>query len=110
MKKAQSGHGQCGMHGEDGGRKSHHSEKLKANLVSRINRIEGQVRGVKRMIESDAYCDDVLNVISSVQSALQGAALLLLENHMKSCVVDQIRDVDLEVIEELIKTMRRLHK
>ncbi len=109
MNKSKSGHGQCEIHGESGGRKSHHSVKLKANLVSRINRIEGQVRGVKRMIESDAYCDDVLNVISSIQSALKGAALLLLENHMKSCVVDQIRDGDLEVIEELTKTMRRLN-
>lgn len=110
MSRAKSGHEQCGIHGDGGERKSHHTDKLKANLVSRVNRIEGQVRGVKRMIEEDAYCDDVLNVISSIQSALHGAALLLLENHMKSCVADQIRGGDLEVIEELMRTMRRMYK
>jgi len=105
MSKPRKNHDRCG--GTEG-RRSHHPDKLKADLASRLNRIEGQLRGVKRMIECDAYCDDVLNVMSSIQSALHGAALLLLENHVKSCVVDQIRDGDLEVIGELMKTLRRM--
>lgn len=99
-------HGHC----DDGGRKSHHSEKIKSNLNARLNRIEGQIRGVKRLIEADTYCDDVLNQIASIQSALSGVGSLLLEYHMKSCVVEQIQDGDLEVVDEVMKTIRRLAK
>lgn len=89
-------------------RKSHHSEKTKNNLISRLNRIEGQIRGVKGLIEKDTYCDDVLNQISSIQSALNGVGKLLLEHHMKSCVVERIQEGDQEVIEELLTTMNKL--
>jgi len=90
--------------------KSHHSERLKANFVSRLNRIEGKIRGVKRLIEEDTYCDDVLNLIASVQSALSGVSSLLLEYHIKSCIVDQLQQGDREVIDELMTTARRLMK
>lgn len=91
-------------------RKSHHPEKLKSGLISRINRIEGQIRGMKRMIGEDTYCDDVLNLVSSVQSALNGVGSLLLEHHMKSCVVEQIQEGDTEVIDELMLTIKKLAK
>jgi DNA-binding FrmR family transcriptional regulator len=91
-------------------RKSHHSEKTKANMMSRLNRIEGQVRGIKGLIEKDAYCDDVLNQIAAIQSALNGVGKLLLENHMKSCVVERIQDGDMDVINELLTTMNKLMK
>lgn len=54
---------------EDNERKSHHSEKIKSDLMTRLNRIEGQVRGVKGLIEKDTYCDQVLNQIAAIQSA-----------------------------------------
>ncbi|NMO94413.1 metal-sensitive transcriptional regulator [Paenibacillus lemnae] len=92
------------------GRKSHHSDKTKSNLISRLNRIEGQIRGVKGLIEKDTYCDDVLNQISSIQSALNGVGKLLLEHHMKSCVVERIQEGDEEVISELLVTMHKLMK
>ncbi|UVI30961.1 metal-sensitive transcriptional regulator [Paenibacillus spongiae] len=91
-------------------RKSHHSEKARNNLISRLNRIEGQIRGLKGLIEKDAYCDDVLNQIASVQSALNGVGRLLLENHMKSCVVERIQEGDMEVLTELMTTMNKLMK
>jgi len=91
-------------------RKSHHSQKLKSNITSRLNRIEGQVRGLKKLIENDTYCDDVLNQIASIQSALNGTGNLLLEHHMKSCIVGQIRDGDNYVIDELMKTIKKLTK
>jgi CsoR family transcriptional regulator, copper-sensing transcriptional repressor len=91
-------------------RKSHHSEKLKSNLISRLNRIEGQIRGVKGMIEKDVYCDDILNQISAIQSALNAVGKLLLEGHMKSCVVERIQQGDHDVIDELLKTMNKLIK
>ncbi|MEO3944811.1 metal-sensitive transcriptional regulator [Gorillibacterium sp. CAU 1737] len=94
----------------EGVRKSHHSDKLKASLMSRLNRIEGQVRGVKGMIEKDTYCDDVLNQISAIQSALSSVGKLLLEGHMKSCVTERLQEGDREVIDELLVTMQKLMK
>ncbi|MCI3921624.1 metal-sensitive transcriptional regulator [Paenibacillus sp. TRM 82003] len=91
-------------------RKSHHSDKVKANLISRLNRIEGQVRGVKGLIEKDTYCDDVLNQIASIQSALNGVGKLLLEHHMKSCVLERIQEGDTEAIDELLVTVHKLMK
>ncbi|OXM16150.1 metal-sensitive transcriptional regulator [Paenibacillus herberti] len=89
-------------------RRSHHSEKTKTNLISRLNRIEGQVRGIKGLIERDTYCDDVLNQISSIQSALNGVGKLLLEQHLKSCVVERLQEGDSTIIDELMVTMNKL--
>lgn len=89
-------------------RKSHHPEKVKNNLISRLNRIEGQIRGIKGLIEKDTYCDDVLNQIASVQSALNGVGKLLLEHHLKSCVLERIQEGDTEVVSELMTTMKKL--
>jgi len=91
-------------------RKSHHSDKLKANMTTRLNRIEGQIRGIKGLIEKDTYCDDVLNQISAIQAALNGVGKLLLEGHLKSCVIDRIQSGDNEVIDELLLTIHKLMK
>lgn len=99
----------CHTNGE-GGRKSHHSDKLKSSLTARLNRIEGQIRGIKGLIEKDTYCDDILNQIAAVQSALNGVGKLLLEGHLKSCVVERIREGDQEIIDELLITVNKLMK
>ncbi|GGA52924.1 hypothetical protein GCM10007416_27540 [Kroppenstedtia guangzhouensis] len=91
-------------------RKSHHPDRVKSNLTSRLNRIEGQIRGVRRLIENDTYCDDVLTQIAAVQSALNSVSRILLEGHMKSCVVERIREGDDEVIDELMITVHRMMK
>lgn len=91
-------------------RKSHHSDKVKQNLVSRLNRIEGQIRGIKGMIEKDVYCDDVITQISATQSALNSVAKILLEGHMKNCVVDRIQEGDMEVLDEVLITIQKLMK
>ncbi|HEU4964188.1 MAG TPA: metal-sensitive transcriptional regulator [Bacilli bacterium] len=91
-------------------RKSHHQTETKQNLITRLNRIEGQIRGVKAMIEKDTYCDDVLHQIASAQSALNSVGRLLLESHMKSCVVERIQEGDHAVIDEVLKTMGKLLK
>lgn len=91
-------------------RRSHHSDKLKNNLISRLNRVEGQIRGIKGMIEKDTYCDDVLNQIASTQSALNGVGKALLEGHVKSCVVERIQSGELEVVDELLVTVNKLIK
>ena len=83
-------------------------EYLAKNLTSRLNRIEGQVRGIKGMIERDSYCDDVLNQITAVRSALSAVALLVLENHVKSCLVEKIQDGELEIVDELLITIDKM--
>jgi CsoR family transcriptional regulator, copper-sensing transcriptional repressor len=91
-------------------RKSHHSDTVKKNLVTRLNRIEGQIRGIKGLIEKDTYCDDVITQISATQSALNSVAKLLLEGHLKSCVVERIQEGDMEVLDEVLITVQRLMK
>jgi CsoR family transcriptional regulator, copper-sensing transcriptional repressor len=101
-------HCQAGL--GEGERQSHHDDKTIRELVSRVNRIEGQVRGIKGMIERRVYCDDILNQISSAQSALNGLARLLLEKHMKSCVTEQLQAGDTRVVDEVLKTIFKLAK
>ncbi len=97
-------------HTSDNARKSHHSDNMKSSLMSRLNRIEGQIRRIKGLIEMDTYCDDVLNQIAAAQSALNGVGKLLLEGHMKSCVVERIQAGEHEVIDELLITVNKLMK
>ncbi|WP_333783079.1 metal-sensitive transcriptional regulator [Lutispora saccharofermentans] len=85
-------------------------EKMKSSLISRLNRIEGQVRGIKGMIEKDAYCDDVLNQIASAQAAMNSVSKLLLESHMKSCLINRIQAGEMEVVDELLKTIEKMMK
>jgi DNA-binding FrmR family transcriptional regulator len=86
------------------------SEKVKKDLIARLNRIEGQVRGIKGMIEKDVYCDDVLNQISAVHSALNSVGRQILNSHMKSCLVERIQAGDLEVVDELLYTIDKMIK
>ncbi|KMY55075.1 MULTISPECIES: metal-sensitive transcriptional regulator [Bacillaceae] len=98
----------CGSVSSD--RKSHHSDKVKKNLTTRLNRIEGQIRGIKGLIEKDTYCDDVITQIAATQSALNSVAKILLEGHMKSCVLERIQEGDLEVLDEVLVTVQKLMK
>lgn len=91
-------------------RRSHHSDKVKQNLVTRLNRIEGQIRGIKGLIEKDTYCDDVITQISATQSALNSVAKILLEGHLKNCVVERIQEGDMEVVDEVLTTIQKLMK
>jgi len=87
-----------------------HPLKLKTDMVNRLHRIEGQVRGVARMIDEDVYCDDVLHQVLSVEAALAGVKKTLLEAHIKGCVVDQIKNGDEGVIDELMVTLGKIMK
>lgn len=87
---------------------AHHSKEMKENLISRLRKIEGQIRGITGMVDKDVYCDDVLNQISSVEAALNSVRRLLLEAHIKSCVVEQIQEGEVHVVEELMKTIGKM--
>ncbi len=91
-------------------KRAHHSKEFKENLVKRLNRIEGQINGIKKMIENDCYCDDILNQITGIRSALAGVQQLLLSGHIKTCVFDQIKEGNIEVVDELTQTIRRMLK
>ena len=92
------------------GRKKERSEKEYKDLMNRLNRIEGQVRGVKGMLERDAYCVDILVQVSAINSALNSFNRELLANHIRSCVVENVRSGNDEVIDELVKTIQKLMK
>ncbi|MGQ4276336.1 metal-sensitive transcriptional regulator [Pseudidiomarina sp. E22-M8] len=87
-----------------------HSQALKDNLGQRLRRIEGQVRGLQKLIENDTYCDDVLMQVASVQSALNGVAKKLLSQHMHTCVKTRLAAGDDAVLDELDTTIERLLK
>ena len=91
-------------------RKSHHPEQVKKDLTTRLNRIEGQIRGIKGMIEKDVYCDDVITQLSATQSALNSVAKILLEGHLKGCIVDRIHEGDPDVLDEFVVTIQKLMK
>lgn len=85
-------------------------EKEKKNLINRLNRIEGQIRGIKRLIENDTYCDDIINQVNSSKSALNGVSKIILKKHMESCVAQKLKNDDPEIINEFIKTIERILK
>ncbi len=85
-------------------------EKEYKDLMNRLSRIEGQVRGVKKMLESDAYCIDILTQMSAISSAVASFNNKLLANHIRSCVIDDIRSGNDEVIDELIMVLQKLMK
>lgn len=87
-----------------------HPDALKAKLNARLKRIEGQVRGLQKMIDNDTYCDDVLTQLSSVQAALNGVAKQLLSQHMQTCVKSRLQNGDESVLDELDVTIARLLK
>ena len=84
------------------------SEKEYKDMINRLSRIEGQVRGVKRMVEEDAYCPDILIQVSAVNAALNSFNKVLLANHIRTCVADDIRDGKDETIDELVTTLQKL--
>ena len=77
-------------------------------LIRRLNRIEGQVRGVRGMVEKDAYCTDILVQVSAIQSALSAFSRELLNSHIHTCVVQDIQAGKLEVVDELMTTIQRM--
>ena len=84
-------------------------EEYKA-LMNRLSRIEGQIRGIRRMIEEDAYCTDILTQSAAAGAALNGFSRELLADHIKTCVARDIRDGKDETIDELVATLQKLMK
>lgn len=91
-------------------KKKERSEKEYKDLINRLKRIEGQVRGVQNMIEKDAYCLDIITQVSAINAALNSFNRVLLNNHLHSCVVNNIKNGNEEVIDELDALLQKLMK
>ena len=89
--------------------KHRETDELKS-LMNRLSRIEGQVRGVRKMLEDEAYCTDILTQVSAIQAALNAFNKELLASHIKSCVVTDIRAGNDEVVDDLVATLQKLMK
>ena len=79
-------------------------------LINRLNRAEGQIRGIRGMVERDAYCTDILTQVAAASAALNGFSKVLLSNHIKTCVAQDIRNGKDETIDELVDTLQKLMK
>ena len=86
------------------------SEKEYKDLINRLNRIEGQVRGIKGMVERDVYCTDILVQVAAVNAAQNSFNRVLLSNHIKTCVTRDIREGKEETVDELVQTLQKLMK
>ena len=86
------------------------SEEERKKLINRLNRIEGQVRGIRGMIEKDAYCTDVLTQVAAANAALNAFTKELLGSHIKTCVAEDIRAGRDDTIDELVLTLQKLMK
>lgn len=92
------------------GKKTQRSEKEKQLINNRLNRIEGQVRGIKKMIEGDAYCNDVLIQLSAIENSIRSLSNHMLENHLYSCVTRDLEEGKIETLDEVISLFKRFNK
>ena len=88
----------------------HRSPEEQKSLTNRLSRIEGQVRGLREMLQKDAYCTDILVQVSAVTAALNSFSKELLATHIRTCVADGIRQGNDGVIDELVATLQKLMK
>ena len=100
----------CGPEAEDCCRHKHREASEAEALTKRLNRIEGQVRGIRGMVEKSAYCPDILIQVAAANAALNAFSKELLASHIKTCVAQDIRDGKDETIDELVDTLQKLMK
>lgn len=91
-------------------KKTIRGENEKKLINNRINRIEGQLKGIKKMIESDTYCNDVLIQLSAVENSVKSLSNYILENHLYSCVTKDLENGNMEIIDELIGLFKKFNK
>ena len=92
------------------GRKKKRTQEEQRALITRLKKAEGQIRGIQRMVENEAYCPDILIQVSAVTSALNSFNKELLSCHIRSCVTEDIRSGDEEAIDEFVKVLLKLMK
>ena len=88
-------------------KKTYREEEEKKQLIHRLNRISGQISGIKKMIDDDRYCGDILTQLSAVDKAVQSLSSVILERHMYSCIKKEVSSGNLEVVDEIMQLFRR---
>lgn len=88
-------------------KKTQRTEEEKKNLITRLNRVIGQLNGIKKMIEDDRYCDDILIQLSASDKSIKAIANIVLERHMHSCLIDNIKNDNYDVIDEIVDLFKR---
>lgn len=86
------------------------TEQEQKSMINRLNRIEGQIRGIRKMVENDAYCPEILIQVSAVNAALNSFNKVLLAEHIRTCVAGDIREGKDETIDELVTVLQKLMK
>ncbi len=86
------------------------SDEEYKSLIHRLNRIEGQIRGIKGMVENNAYCTDIITQVAAANAALNAFNKVLLANHIKTCVADDIKAGKTETVDDLLATLQKLMK
>lgn len=86
----------------------HRTDEEKQKLIKRLNTISGQVKGISQMIEKDRYCHDVLIQISAINNSLKSLGNCILKGHMKSCMVDEIKKGNIEIIDDIMELFKRI--
>lgn len=88
----------------------HREDQELKKLINRLNRIEGQIRGIKKMVEDDRYCIDIITQVSATNAALNAFNKELLSQHIQSCVVEDVKSGNIEKIDELCATLQKIMK
>ena len=91
-------------------RKKERTDEEKRALINRLNRIEGQIRGIRAMVEKDAYCPDILTQASAASAAINGFAKVLLGEHIRTCVAEDVRQGNDDTLDELLGTLQKWMK
>lgn len=91
-------------------KKTIRSEEERKKLINRLSRIEGQIRGIRIMVENDAYCNDILTQSAAVNAAVNAFSRELIGSHLKGCVARDLRDGNDDVIDELLDTLKKMMK
>ena len=89
------------------GKKTKRSDEEKKRIISRLNRISGQINGISKMVENDAYCNDVLIQLSAVKNSIKSLSTHILENHLCTCVARDLENGEYEAIDEIVSLFKR---
>ena len=89
------------------GKKTRRSDEEKKRIIGRLNRISGQINGISKMVENDAYCNDILIQLSAVKNSVKSLSTYVLENHLCTCVARDLENGDFDAIDEIISLFKR---
>ena len=90
-------------------KKTHRSAETKKNLINRLNRINGQVNGVKKMIEEDSYCNDILIQLSAIKNSVQSLSNELLDSHLCTCITKDLQKGNLDTVDEVVNLFKKFN-